>query len=163
MASAPTSLSALSDKAREIISRRIRDEAPAKIAEDVGVTLSYVYVVSSKYSGLIKARKRLALEKLEFLETDVMSGLIDEYLINSGRKKVTVTQKVRQADGSEIFEDVEMFVREPQASNKNLELIGKQLGMFINKVDVSLTKKSGVLEIHPVADDADIVDVEVNE
>lgn len=160
---APRTLAELSDKQAEIVSLLVRDVPPKEIAEKVGTSLAYVYVTKSNHLGIIKARKRLALERLDFLETDVMSALVDEYLVNSGRKPIKLTQKVRQADGSETFEDVEMFVKEANAANKNLELIGKQLGMFINKVDISMTKKSGVLEINPITNDADVVDVEVSE
>ena len=59
-----------------------------------------------------------------------------------GRKSVVLTDVVKNAqEGSVNAVDSPVFVFEPTSANKALELLGKHLGMFANKVDVTTDGK----------------------
>jgi len=55
-----------------------------------------------------------------------------------GRKPLTITTVVKNAqEGMAQSVNTECFVFEPTGANKALELLGKHLGMFKDRVDVT--------------------------
>ncbi|MFC2543936.1 MAG: terminase small subunit, partial [Aggregatibacter sp.] len=67
--------------------------------------------------------------------------LLENADIASGKKPIVLTQTRKTEDGKIIGDDVAQFVYEPSSVNKALELLGKHLGMFTNKVDVTTDGK----------------------
>ncbi|MDP0021068.1 terminase small subunit, partial [Glaesserella parasuis] len=63
-------------------------------------------------------------------------GLLEIISMSTGKQKITETE-LSKVDGSIVPMDVEKVCFEPHAANKALELLGKHLGMFKDKVDVT--------------------------
>lgn len=77
------------------------------------------------------------------LTIDNIIADLQEYRdICMGRKPLTITTVVKNAqEGTAQSVNTECFVFEPTGANKALELLGKHLGMFANKVDVTTDGK----------------------
>lgn len=77
------------------------------------------------------------------LTLDNIIADLQEYRdICMGRKPLTITTVVKNAqEGTAQSVNTECFVFEPTGANKALELLGKHLGMFANKVDVTTDGK----------------------
>lgn len=73
---------------------------------------------------------------------NIIADLQEVRDICMGRKSVVLTDVVKNAqEGSVNAVDSPVFVFEPTSANKALELLGKHLGMFANKVDVATDGK----------------------
>ena len=66
-------------------------------------------------------------EKVQLTRAWVLEHLMENALECSGRKKVTITK-----DG----EDIEVFKRDEAAANRALELLGKELRMFVDRKEI---------------------------
>lgn len=75
-------------------------------------------------------------ERVNVTQDDVLKGLLEIISMSTGKQKITETE-LSKVDGSIIPIDVEKTCFEPHAANKALELLGKHLGMFKDKVDVT--------------------------
>ncbi|MDO9950472.1 terminase small subunit [Glaesserella parasuis] len=75
-------------------------------------------------------------ERVNVTQDDVLKGLLEIISISTGKQKITETE-LSKVDGSIVPMDVEKVCFEPHAANKALELLGKHLGMFKDKVEVS--------------------------
>ena len=73
------------------------------------------------------------------LTVDNIIADLQEYRdICMGRKPLTITTVVKNAqEGTAQSVNTECFVFEPTGANKALELLGKHLGMFKDRVDVT--------------------------
>jgi len=74
----------------------------------------------------------------EITQDEVINDLRELRDICMGRKTITVTEVIKNAQAG-TAEPVEVNVSafEPTAANKALELLGKHIGMFKDKVEVS--------------------------
>lgn len=69
---------------------------------------------------------------------NIISDLQEYRDICMGRKPLTITTVVKNAqEGTAQSVNTECFVFEPTGANKALELLGKHLGMFKDRVDVT--------------------------
>ncbi|MDP0246120.1 terminase small subunit, partial [Glaesserella parasuis] len=75
-------------------------------------------------------------ERVNVTQDDVLKGLLEIISMSTGKQKITETE-LSKVDGSIVPMDVEKVCFEPHAANKALELLGKHLGMFKDKVDVT--------------------------
>lgn len=75
-------------------------------------------------------------ERVNVTQDDVLRGLLEIIAMSIGKQKITETE-LSKVDGSIVPMDVEKVCFEPHAANKALELLGKHLGMFKDKVDVT--------------------------
>ncbi|MDO9759097.1 terminase small subunit [Glaesserella parasuis] len=75
-------------------------------------------------------------ERVNVTQDDVLKGLLEIISMSTGKQKITKTE-LSKVDGSIVPMDVEKVCFEPHAANKALELLGKHLGMFKDKVEVS--------------------------
>lgn len=75
-------------------------------------------------------------ERVNVTQDDVLRGLLEIIAMSTGKQKITETE-LSKVDGSIVPMDVEKVCFEPHAANKALELLGKHLGMFKDKVDVT--------------------------
>lgn len=75
-------------------------------------------------------------ERVNVTQDDVLRGLLEVIAMSTGKQKITETE-LSKVDGSIVPMDVEKVCFEPHAANKALELLGKHLGMFKDKVDVT--------------------------
>lgn len=76
-------------------------------------------------------------ERTQITQDDVIRRLIEIADISTGKKAITETEIARTEGGVVVGTDVVKICFEPHAANKALELLGKHLGMFKDKVEVS--------------------------
>lgn len=76
-------------------------------------------------------------ERTQITQDDVIRRLIEIADISVGKKAITETEIARMEGGVVVGTDVVKTCFEPHAANKALELLGKHLGMFRDKVEVS--------------------------
>ena len=75
-------------------------------------------------------------KRVNVTQDDILKGLLEIVAMSTGKQKITETE-LSKVDGSIVPMDVEKVCFEPHAANKALELLGKHLGMFKDKVEVS--------------------------
>ena len=88
-------------------------------------------------SSYIEEEKRKRSSRVQITQDDVIRMLIENIEKSSGTKQVVITQTRKSEDGGFVGDDVAQFVYEPSSVNKALELLGKHLGMFKDKLDVT--------------------------
>ena len=76
-------------------------------------------------------------ERVQISQDEVIRRLLENADIASGKKPTTITIPSKNENGEVIGNDVAHFVYEPSAVNKALEMLGKHLGMFTQKVEMS--------------------------
>lgn len=92
-----------------------------------------------------KAQKERS-ERTEVAQDDVIKGLLEVIGKGLGKIKVVETEIAKDEDGSIYGVNIEKVKHEPHAVNKALELLGKHLGMFKEKVEVSHQVSDDILE-----------------
>lgn len=84
-------------------------------------------------------------ERVQISQDDVLRGLLEVVAMSTGKKLVTETVVTKSETGEAIGTDVIKSCFEPHAANKALELLGKHLGMFTQKVDMTSSDGSMAL------------------
>lgn len=74
-----------------------------------------------------------AVEAVSLTKAWVLEQMIDNALVSSGKKTITLKVKPR---GSELPVEVEVNMRDASAANRALELLGKELGMFVDRKEI---------------------------
>lgn len=87
-------------------------------------------------------------ERVNVTQDDVLKGLLEIISMSTGKQKITETE-LSKVDGSIVPMDVEKVCFEPHAANKALELLGKHLGMFKDKVEVSADVTNKTINLTP--------------
>ena len=85
----------------------------------------------------IAAAQNKRSERTQIKQDDVIRMLLENIEIASGKKAVIKTEIRKSEDGELVGDDIAQFVYESSSVNRSLELLGKHLGMFANKVEVS--------------------------
>ncbi|OOF47925.1 terminase [Rodentibacter genomosp. 1] len=86
----------------------------------------------------IQIAKDKRSERVQISQDDVLRDLLEVRDICMGRKSVVLTDVVKNAqEGTVNAIDNPVFVFEPTSANKALELLGKHLGMFKDRVDLT--------------------------
>ncbi|TPH22906.1 terminase small subunit [Haemophilus haemolyticus] len=94
--------------------------------------------ITARVEGLQQAHR----QRHNLTVDNIIADLQELRDICMGRKSVVLTDVVKNAqEGSVNAVDSPVFVFEPTSANKALELLGKHLGMFANKVDVTTDGK----------------------
>ncbi|MDG6310887.1 terminase small subunit, partial [Glaesserella parasuis] len=86
--------------------------------------------------------------RVNVTQDDVLKGLLEIISMSTGKQKITETE-LSKVDGSIVPMDVEKVCFEPHAANKALELLGKHLGMFKDKVEVSADVTNKTINLTP--------------
>lgn len=77
-------------------------------------------------------------ERVQVTQDDVLRDLLEVRDICMGRKSIIVTDTVKNnQEGKITAVDNPVFAFEPSGANKALELLGKHLGMFKDRVDLT--------------------------
>ena len=97
----------------------------------------------------IEAGRNKRSERVELTQDEVVRDLRELRDICMGRKPVRITEVVKNAQLGEVTaREVEVYALEPTGAGKALDLLGKHLGMFVDKVeDVTPTPPKIVVEL----------------
>lgn len=113
----------------------------AGYSEKTAMEQGYQLLQKTSVQKAIEEAQNKRLERIQISQDEVIRRLLENADIASGKKAIVLTQ-IRKSEGGEIVgDDVAQFVYEPSSVNKALELLGKHLGMFANKVDVTTDGK----------------------
>ncbi|OOF47868.1 terminase [Rodentibacter genomosp. 1] len=93
----------------------------------------------------IQIAKDKRSERVQISQDDVLRGLLEVIAMSTGKQSVTETVVTKSENGEAIGTDVVKSCFEPHAANKALELLGKHLGMFTQKVDITSSDGSMAL------------------
>ena len=89
-------------------------------------------------TGRIAALRAEAAAKAVLSETWVLERLMRNAKVSLGEEKISITYRPRAKDGTEAAPvTVEITDRDPTAANRALELLGKNLGMFTEKHEIT--------------------------
>ena len=138
----------LTDKQKRFIEEYLVDLNATQAAIRAGYSEKTAYSIGEE--NLKKPVIKQAIEdaqsnrssRVQITQDDVIRMLIENIEKSSGTKQVVITQTRKSEDGEFVGDDVAQFVYEPSSVNKALELLGKHLGMFKDKLDVTSGDKS---------------------
>ena len=99
--------------------------------------LGYQLLQKTTVQNAIQEAQSNRSERVRITQEEVILRLLENADIASGKKATTITIPSKNENGEVIGNDVAHFVYEPSAVNKALELLGKHLGMFTQKMEVS--------------------------
>lgn len=91
----------------------------------------------AKLSIYIEEAQKQRSERTQVTQDDVINGLLEVVAMSAGKKVVIETDVAKNADGELVGFDIAKTKFEPAAANKALELLGKHLGMFKDRVDLT--------------------------
>lgn len=137
----------LTDKQKRFIEEYLVDLNATQAAIRAGYSEKTAYSIGEE--NLKKPVIKQAIEdaqsnrssRVQITQDDVIRMLIENIEKSSGTKQVVITQTRKSEDGEFVGDDVAQFVYEPSSVNKALELLGKHLGMFKDKLDVTTGDK----------------------
>lgn len=137
----------LTDKQKRFIEEYLIDLNATQAAIRAGYSEKTAYSIGEE--NLKKPEIKRAIEdaqlkrssRIQITQDDVIRMLVENIEKSSGTKQVVITQTRKSEDGEFVGDDVAQFVYEPSSVNKALELLGKHLGMFKDKLDVTTGDK----------------------
>ena len=113
----------------------------AGYSEKTAMEQGYQLLQKTSVQKAIEEAQNKLLERIQISQDEVIRRLLENADIASGKKAIVLTQIRKSENGEIVGDDVAQFVYEPSSVNKALELLGKHLGMFANKVDVTTDGK----------------------
>ena len=153
----------LTDKQRRFIDEYLVDLNATQAAIRSGYSAKTAYRIGSELLQKTSVREAItnAMKerqvRTELTADEVIADLREVRDICMGRKKVRVVE-VAKFEGMVNASEIEVKMIDPAGANKALELLGKHLGMFSDKVDVTSngqTLQSGVLVVPEVKPEED--------
>ncbi|QLB44405.1 terminase small subunit [Mannheimia pernigra] len=158
------SVGKLTDKQKRFVEEYLIDLNATQAAIRAGYSQSRASEIG--YQQLQKTTVQKAIseaqdkrsERTQITQDDVLNGLLEVIAMSTGKKVVTETDVAKNENGELVGFDIAKTKFEPAAANKALELLGKHLGMFKDKVDLinsdgSLNRPMVIELIAPSLDD----------
>ncbi|MFA9488759.1 MULTISPECIES: terminase small subunit [unclassified Mannheimia] len=154
----------LTDKQKRFIEEYLIDLNATQAAiragysEDTAKEMGYENLTKPHIQEAIQQAKNQRSERTQITQDDVLNGLLEVIAMSTGKKIVTETDVAKNDNGELVGFDIAKTKFEPAAANKALELLGKHLGMFKDKVDLinsdgSLNRPMVIELIAPSLDD----------
>ena len=109
----------------------------AGYSEKTAMEQGYQLLQKTSVQKAIEEAQNKRLERIQIKQDDVIRMLLENIEIASGKKAVIKTEIRKSQDGELVGDDIAQFVYESSSVNRSLELLGKHLGMFSEKVEVS--------------------------
>lgn len=141
----------LTDKQKRFVEEYLIDLNATQAAIRAGYSknraseLGYQLLQKTTVQQAIEAAQNKRSERVQITQDDVIRMLLENIEIASGKKAVIKTE-IRKSDNGELVgDDIAQFVYESSSVNKALELLGKHLGMFSQKVDLTSSDDSMAL------------------
>nr|DAQ89762.1 MAG TPA: Terminase small subunit [Caudoviricetes sp.] len=133
----------LTDKQKRFIEEYLIDLNATQAAIRAGYSEKTAYSIGEENLKKPEIKRAIAeaqsnrSSRVQITQDDVIRMLIENIEKSSGTKQVVITQTRKSEDGEFVGDDVAQFVYEPSSVNKALELLGKHLGMFKDKVELT--------------------------
>lgn len=137
----------LTDKQKRFVEEYLVDLNATQAAIRAGYSEQTAYSIGQRLLKKVEVQEAIQQaqnkrsERTQITQDEVIRRLLENSDIASGKKAIVLTQIRKSEDGEIVGDDVAQFVYEPSSVNKALELLGKHLGMFANKVDVTTDGK----------------------
>ncbi|QIA76164.1 terminase small subunit [Rodentibacter caecimuris] len=138
----------LNEKQRKFVDEYLIDLNATQAAIRAGYSknraseLGYQLLQKTTVQNAIKEAQKKRSERVQVSQDDVLRGLLEVIAMSTGKQSVTETVVTKSENGEAIGTDVVKSCFEPHAVNKALELLGKHIGMFKDKVDVTTNGES---------------------
>ncbi|QNS14561.1 terminase small subunit [Mannheimia bovis] len=133
----------LTDKQKRFIEEYLIDLNATQAAiragysEDTAKEMGYENLTKPHIQEAIQQAKNQRSERTQITQDDVLNGLLEVIAMSTGKKVVVETDVAKNESGKLVGFDIAKTKFEPAAANKALELLGKHLGMFKDRVDVT--------------------------
>lgn len=143
------SVGKLTDKQKRFVEEYLIDLNATQAAiragysENSAMEQGYQLLQKTSVQNAIQKAQNERSERTQVTQDDVINGLLEIIAMSTGKKVVVETDVTKNENGELVGFDIAKTKFEPAAANKALELLGKHLGMFKDKVD--LTNSDGSL------------------
>lgn len=134
----------LTDKQKRFIEEYLIDLNATQAAIRAGYSknraseLGYQLLQKTTVQQAIQDAQNKRSERVQITQDDVLRDLIELRDMCMGRKSIIVTDTIKNnQEGTITAVDNPVYAFEPAGANKALELIGKHLGMFKDRIDVN--------------------------
>lgn len=134
----------LTDKQKRFIEEYLIDLNATQAAIRAGYSknraseLGYQLLQKTTVQQAIQDAQNKRSERVQVTQDDVLRDLIELRDMCMGRKSIIVTDTIKNnQEGTITAVDNPVYAFEPAGANKALELIGKHLGMFKDRIDVN--------------------------
>lgn len=101
---------------------------------------------NTNVSEVIQAALKERQARTELSADEVINDLRELRDICMGRRPVKVSVKSKDDDGNTVYHEQEITQFDPQGANKSLELLGKHLSLFTEKMEVNVGVQEDVLD-----------------
>ena len=110
----------------------------AGYSETTARAIGYENLTKPDIQQAIEAARNKRSERVELTQDEVVRDLRELRDICMGRKPVRITEVVKNAQLGEVTaREVEVYALEPTGAGKALDLLGKHLGMFVDRMELS--------------------------
>lgn len=120
----------------------IRAGYSAKTARQIGEENLSKPDIMREIQAALKERQ----ERTELSAVEVINDLRELRDMCMGRRPVKVSVKSKDDDGNTVYDEQEITQFDPQGANKSLELLGKHLSLFTEKMEVNVGVQEDVLD-----------------
>ncbi|OOF68490.1 terminase [Rodentibacter pneumotropicus] len=134
----------LTDKQKRFVEEYLIDLNGKQAAIRTGYSESTAEQQASRLLSYVKVQEAIQIAqnnrsaRVQVTQDDVLRDLLEVRDICMGRKSIIVTDTVKNnQEGKITAVDNPIFAFEPAGANKALELLGKHLGMFKDRVDLT--------------------------